>query len=614
MKIVKQELLKHGILLIIISICCTSHTYSQSLLNKTISLDVNRQRMDNVLEIISNKGNFYFSYNSNIIKRDSLISFSASNKSVKQILSQLFPGNFDFIESGNYIILKRKPLTLTLVANQDATEDKMYTITGQVLDEQSGAEVANASVYEKQRLVSALTNNSGYFKLKLKSRYSTANLTVSKAFYKDTTVTIQPKFNQQLTITIVPIENEATIITVAPEDFNLPDTILFEVRKPSGTELYLYKRSDSVTVEKKGMGKFLLSAKQKVQTINLKNFFTTRPYQFSITPGLSTHGKLNSQVVSNISFNLLGGYAGGVNGVELGAVFNLDKKDVQFVQVAGVFNLVGGRMRGVQLAGVSNTVLDSVTGVQAAGVANTTGAKLNGAQLAGVYNHALDSVKGVQASGVANFANKNVEGAQIAGVINVSRRTVAGAQVAGVFNYAKKLKGVQVGLINVVDSSEGVSIGLINIVLNGYHKLAVSTNEVLNLNLAMKTGSNKFYSMLLGGFYLSNNEKVYSFGFGVGRENGLGKLVAINTELSAQHLYLGTWDAVNILSRAQVNLNLRLSKFFSIYAGPAYNIYYSNQTAGVTGYKFDIPGPVKTHSIGDKVTGWIGWNAGIHLF
>ena len=42
-----------------ISVSCVG----QDLLSKNISLDVNRQRLDNVLEILSNKGDFYFSYN-----------------------------------------------------------------------------------------------------------------------------------------------------------------------------------------------------------------------------------------------------------------------------------------------------------------------------------------------------------------------------------------------------------------------------------------------------------------------------------------------------------------------------------------------------------------------
>ena len=49
----------------------------QAILQKNISLDVNKQRLDNVLEILSNKGDFYFSYNSSIIKKDSLVSFRA---------------------------------------------------------------------------------------------------------------------------------------------------------------------------------------------------------------------------------------------------------------------------------------------------------------------------------------------------------------------------------------------------------------------------------------------------------------------------------------------------------------------------------------------------------
>ena len=64
-------------------------TYGQAILQKNISLDINNQRLDNVLEILSNKGDFYFSYNSSIIKKDSLVSLRASNKTVKEILSLL---------------------------------------------------------------------------------------------------------------------------------------------------------------------------------------------------------------------------------------------------------------------------------------------------------------------------------------------------------------------------------------------------------------------------------------------------------------------------------------------------------------------------------------------
>lgn len=107
-----------------------------------------------------------------------------------------------------------------------------------------------------------------------------------------------------------------------------------------------------------------------MQSINLKKFFTVRPIQGSIIPGLSTNGKLNSQVINNFSFNLFGGYSGGVDGFEIGGLFNIDKKNVQYTQIAGLFNNVGGSMRGAQLAGLSNTVLDSARGAQLAGINN----------------------------------------------------------------------------------------------------------------------------------------------------------------------------------------------------------------------------------------------------
>src|SRR5689334_20275572 len=166
--------------------------YGQNLLNRNVNLDVNQQRLDQVLEILSNKGNFYFSYNSNIIRKDSLVSLHVSNKSVQQILDQLFPDHFEFRESGNYIIIRRAPINLTLVTNKAVTADRFYMVSGYVLDDQSGNWIHNASIYEKTQLASTLTNESGYFKLKLKQKSRTAQLTVSKEFYQDTTVTIDP--------------------------------------------------------------------------------------------------------------------------------------------------------------------------------------------------------------------------------------------------------------------------------------------------------------------------------------------------------------------------------------------------------------------------------------
>jgi len=600
----------------ILFIFISSATYGQANLQKNISLDVNRQRLDNVLEILSNKGDFYFSYNSNIVKKDSLVSFRASNKTVKEILTQLFNNTYEFKESGNYIIIRKAPIRMTLVTQKGVTEEKIYSVSGFVYDEQSGIAINEASIYEKKMLASALTNEEGFFKIKLKSsKSSTAELTVSKEFYEDTTIKIQPRVDQQLSITMMPVEIPGNNVVIKPEDYLTPDSVQVITDTTAAEQLPV--TTDSIKVQQTGVGRFLLSGKQKVQSLNLKNFFTTRPFQISLVPGVSTHGQLNSQVINNFSLNIFGGYTAGTNGFEIGGLFNIDQKDVKYFQAAGLFNSVGGAVTGFQAAGINNLVQDNVYGFQAAGINNFVTGKMHGFQAAGIYNHVSDSVKGFQAAGIGNFSKEKASGVQIAGVANISNREMNGVQIAGVINYTKKLKGVQIGLINIADTSAGYSIGLINIIIKGYHKLSFSANEIENVNAAFKTGNSKLYSILKAGVNLSDSNKVYSFGYGLGSELSLNKkkTLSINPELSCQYLYLGSWDYTNLLNRFDLNFNIKLGKYVSLFGGPSYSVYVTDQNVAFSGYRFPVPpSSYNTTKFSNKVTGWFGWNAGINFF
>ena len=592
---------------------------AQQLLNKTLSLSVNQQPLDEALEILSNKGGFFFSYNSHIIKKDSIVTLTMTNRSVQDILSALLGNHYEFKESGNYIIIRRAPIRLRLVTSAAVNEDKFYVISGYVIDDQTGEKISDASVYEKDRLIIANTNELGFFKLRLRSRYPTASITVSKEYYEDTTVVIQPKFNQSVTITLSPSAITEHTVIIGPTAYAAPDSIRLEIPiSDSASWLYTYIKKDSALVEKTTLGKWFVSSSQRLQSLNLKRFFTQRPYQVSVVPHISTNGRLNSQVVNNFSFNIFGGYSGGVNGFELGGLFNIDKKDAAYVQIAGLFNMVGGHSTGLQIGGISNTVLDTVSGLQIGGVSNFTKDKFSGAQIGGIYNHVGATMDGAQIAGIANFTNHSAQGAQIAGIANFSSREVRGVQIAGIFNYTRHLKGAQIGLINVSDSSDGYSIGLINIVMKGYHKLAIYTNEMMNANIAFKTGNTKLYSIFLGGYNAFPDKKVWSYGYGLGSELTLVKKLALNIELSSQYLYLGSWDHLNLQNKVNALLNLRLSKIFSIYAGPAYSVFVSNQHEAVGGYKDPMsPTGHKTHDFGGSITrciGWLGWTAGIHLF
>ncbi|HVI48841.1 MAG TPA: STN and carboxypeptidase regulatory-like domain-containing protein [Chitinophaga sp.] len=644
---------------------------AQSLLNRTVTLDAKQRPLSEVLNIISKQGNFYFSYISNILPQDSIVSISVRKKTVRQVLDLLFAGDYMYKESGNYIILLKK-----------SSGQTYYLISGTVSDRKTGMRVANASVYERQQLISTLTNNDGYFRLRLRDKYPTAAISVSKDLYLDTSLVLNPVQDQEVVLSITPVSYQLKTVEITSRH----------------------------QVEKTWFGRALLSSRQKMQSLNLASFFADKPYQMSLTPGLGTHGRMGAQVVNKLSFNLLGGYTAGVDGVEIGSAFNIVKHDMQHVQLAGVLNVVGGKTKGVQVAGVHNNVLDSLKGVQIAGVSNNVEGSQLGVQMAGVWNHIHGNAEGLQAQGVAglvsgdmdgwqvsgigSIAEKNMRGLQVAGifneakdsahgaqltavgnfggevegfqgagVLNVARKSLDGVQIAaglnvnkkhtdgfqgsgifnytagdldggqvtlggnivkrkvsgfqlgGLFNYAHHLKGVQIGIVNIADTSEGYSVGLINIVRRGFKRVSVYSNDLQPVNIAWKTGRERLYSILLVGYDPSSLNTSYSIGYGIGTEIPIRKRLFIAAEFTSESLYQRAWDGSSTVLRVHPLLHYRLGRKISIFAGPSFVVQVHDMLKPKEGYHVNPPGSnYPSFNIGKEATGWLGWQAGISIF
>src|SRR5690606_21458211 len=244
-------------------------------------------------------------------------------------------------------------------------------VEGQVRDADDGAVINQASIYERNVLVSTLSGPTGNFRLSFRRPNETIWLTVSKENYRDTTVAL-----------LLPVEvgSKATV-----------------------RRYWFFPKDDSRGLEGTVLGRFFTNSKQRIQRINLDGFFAYNAYQISLTPRISSQGFFNSQVVNQVSLNIIGGHTAGVNGVEVGGAFNVNQQDVRYFQTAGLFNLVGGSVRGVQVAGVSNIVVGDVSGLQVAGVASWGG-----------------NVRGMQLSGAVNVA-ENTRGMQLAGIMNLSK-------------------------------------------------------------------------------------------------------------------------------------------------------------------------------------------------
>lgn len=575
-------------------------------LAKQVTIDFKKKPLGDVLTAIGKQGNFYFSYNSSMVHKDSTVTIMAHNKTVKQVLDMLFGENNEYKETENYIIIK------------PADKERWYVISGYVTDAVTGIKIPDVSVFERQQLVSTLTNQDGYFRLYIKDRerYASAAITVSKGgFYNDTNLILLKGYDHELTLSLTPANH------------TLPDIVITQY-------------SD---VERSWLGKLLFSSKLRKQSANLSKFFVDKPIQFSFTPGLGTHGKMSGQVTNKFSFNALGGYSAGVDGFEIGGLFNIDKKDVQYAQVGGIFNIVTGGVKGVQVGGIANTVSKSVSGVQLSGIAShvndsvegvviagicsSVGGSVMGLQLSGIANLIVnrdtgnaktdtipEAMRGAQVAGIANVTNGNTHGFQLAGIANINNGDVEGVQMSGIFNSAGKVTGSQISLVNIADTVTGYCFGIINIVRHGYHKIALSSNEVFNLNFSYKAGSSKLYSILSGGVDTKSTLAGYSIGYGIGKEIRLSKLLALPIELTAHHIYPSYKDDNPVIIRFSPSVLLRMTKGIGIFAGPVLSFCPAMQIKAADSYFHSVPEQAfYDFKTGGNTALWVGWQAGIQI-
>lgn len=318
--------------------------------------------------------------------------------------------------------------------------------------------------------------------------------------------------------------------------------------------------------------------------------YINRYAQLSFFTPLSTNGIESYKYKHYVSFNIIQGFNGAVNGAEFGGVLNLDKGYMTGGQFAGVANLVGGDVKGFQGAGVMNiskdvkgfqgagvmnTVVGNMTGFQGAGVMNIAVNKLNGFQAAGVLNinTSLDTTTFWQAAGVANFSIAHSTGAQTAGILNIANDHT-GAQI-GLINVAKKITGTQIGLINIADSIDGAAIGLLSFSRNGIFDIDISTNDFLPLNAAIRVGGPMIYNIFTFGILPSADTATYGYGIGIGGEIPFDKFYvdidAIGWNIH-QDKFEFNFDYFHMNNQLRVTPGYKINKFISVYAGPVVNV------------------------------------------
>lgn len=645
------------------------------ILDRKVTVKITNQPLAKVLNIISETANFNFSY-STAIKVNRNVTIHAENKTVKEVLDQLFNEQVSYQQIGNHLILQRKIIpknTTQIQGNTEKPNKYNYRITGYIRDLKTGDGIANVSVYERQSLASTLSGDFGYFELPVTSRESQLKIQYSIQGYVDTAVQItfsnnglielnlnlKNKANQIVDDNFV--ESDTLIETIAKTEIDTTKTIKLDSNKT--TIAWAGLPFKNVKVSETQLGKWFINSYQRLTEKNISDSFY-RQWQVTLIPPIGTNGRLSGLVTNQFSLNAFIGYNGGVDGVEFGGFFNFIKHQMHGAQFAGFGNMVGGSVDGAQFAGYFNhnfgnlngaqfagfynfnhgenegfqaagffnMNLKNTNGVQAAGFLNVNRGDFNGAQGAGFVNVNGGDFNGIQAAGFVNVNGKNFNGTQLAGFVNVNgkhingmqiagfinlAKEVDGGQLAGFVNIAKKVRGFQIGLVNIADSAEGITLGLVNFIRTGLHQIELNKNEN-NYGIAYRSGTRKFYSIILlnSNLPIKDSNTIMGYGFGIGTAVKLAKPLHLIVDLTSQHLTLNFLsDHLNLQNRLSAGLELKLLKGVSIFGSASLNHmiadtrdYHYNSHFKNYGAK-----PIWNNNGTYNQHAWIGYQFGVRL-
>lgn len=586
-----------------LAICLTSlltmvseNALAQQYLEKKISINFTNESIDKVLAKISDLGGFSFSYSPDVINVRGTVTIQASNQSIREILTDMFKGKVSFKERKRYIILQKSE------APPENKAPENFQLNGYIIDGRTGEKLANASIYESVTLASTVSNQYGYYRIRLPTTPVTMRLEVRKEDYVGKSITVSARKDAYLPIQLNP-DIDHSIAALSPRPAGKIDTSIPKVELPGEIILPKVTIQDTVASSpapakydrfKKTYQKVqsdLISAFASAsQAINTRNITDSlhRPFQASLLPFLGTNHQLSGNIINDVSVNFIAGYSKGVDKFEIGAVANVVRADVKGFQLAGVSNIVGNNVKGFQYANVVNIT--------------------------------LGSLEGFQGSHFINYTHGNVKGLQIAGVGNVAASTLNGLQLSSGYNYARNVRsGRQIGFINYADSSATVPFGLFSYVRqNGYRRYEFSVNEFNYLNFSFKTGVSRFYNIFTLGFSGAlANKPLATIGYGFGTAQKLGRGWTANADATGNLVLIKGQRTDEIpagLFRLDVSIEKKLGKRFALFAGPSLNLLATDYDGVINTDKGICPIRLGNTPDGLKTSyGWVGFQAGFRF-
>jgi hypothetical protein len=182
----------------------TGQQQRDSVLNRTISVHADDLPVTVILDRISADYGIFFSYDALLINNEQRISVNLDNKSVQDVLREMFRDvNFHFLGKNNHIIISDREDSVPIHPADSVKTPPFITLTGRVQDQSDREPLGDVTVSLSQRPVGTITNADGNFILKLPPENRDDTLLVSivgygrqkfivRDFGKDQVINLQP--------------------------------------------------------------------------------------------------------------------------------------------------------------------------------------------------------------------------------------------------------------------------------------------------------------------------------------------------------------------------------------------------------------------------------------
>lgn len=546
-----QQVIRSTTICLYVLLCFPIYAQHTPYLEKTVNIDVINVLLGDVFRSIEKQTGVVFSYNPKLVNDQKKVSLQVLKSPLRLVLEKLSKtAGFTYKVRNNYIILA--------AGEKKATDAPSLSLSGYVYNRHDGSVLPNASIYLTSGKYAAVSDNYGYFTITSPKTKDGVKLAVARENFKDSVFVLQQ----------TPLESVKIFLTPnPPPEPTVPTRTITQIEHDTLRHL---ATADTTFYTEKKLRWLPNFSKMKFNLRNIKDTFLSG-FSFSLVPPISTNKLLSFNTVNKVSLNALVGYSKGVRYAEVGGLINVDHGDVRYAQIGGLGNWVSGSATGAQIGGLYTITGQNVTGLQIGGLLSKTRDTVTGAQVGGLVAGA-DHIRGLQLGGLYS-KNNRIEGLQLSGLFSYSQH-VSGTQISGLLNYARTMEGFQLSFINIARDAKGIPLGFFSYVRNGYHKIELSANEMRMVNLGFRTGVDYFHNIVFAGIGIDENNRAWTYGYGLGARFKLGNKWKLNTDITAQQVnpVNGSPAYLNLVNKMLVAAEFCPGKHFSIAIGPSYNI------------------------------------------